>query len=193
MSGLRWRGDNGKRTTFAEGFTLIEAIIFMLILGIIAMSALPYLHSGLEDSKLSGAASEVTVALEYAQLAAMTTGKQTSVTIDDAADAVLVERYKINGDILSGASEMSQSDVESGSTVPVSHPTKRGEDYNIVFANEDRLNGVDIVSAVFGAGNSVTFDATGGPSNGGTVTLALGSRQVTVTVDSLSGRVTSSD
>ena len=123
----------------------------------------------------------------------MTTGKQTSVTIDAAADTVLVERYKINGDILSGASEMSQSDVESGSTVTVSHPFKRGEDYNIVFANEDRLNGVDIVSAVFGAGNSVTFDATGGPSNGGTVTLAFGSRQVTITVDSLSGRVTSSD
>ena len=123
----------------------------------------------------------------------MTAGKQTRATIDAGADAVLVERYRINGDILGGASEMPQNDVESGSFVTMSHPINRGEDYNIVFANEDRLNGVDIASSVFGAGNSVTFDATGSPSDGGTVTLAFGSGQIIITVDSLSGRVTSSN
>jgi Tfp pilus assembly protein FimT len=102
------------RQQFSEGFTLIEAIIFVLILGISAMSAFPSLQSGLEESKLSGAAAEVTVALEYAQLAAMTTGKQTSVTIDAAADAVLVERYRINGDILSGALKCLKVTLKAG-------------------------------------------------------------------------------
>ena len=44
----------------------------------------------------------------------MTTGKQTSVNIDAAADAVLVDRYKINGDILSGALKCLKVTLKAG-------------------------------------------------------------------------------
>ena len=58
----------------------------------------------------------------------------------------------------------------------MAHPVKRGEAYRIVFGDEDRLTGVAITGAVFGPGGSVTFDAVGSPSDGGTVTLSLGGR-----------------
>ncbi len=178
---------------FQEGFTLFEIIIVILLMGIIATIVMPALQSGLESSKLSAAAQELTVALEYGQLAAMTSGGQTRVTIDAGADSILVERFKITGDIMGGGAQMSENDIDTGTFVSMAHPYNRGANYSILFADEDRLKGVDISSATFGAGNSVTFDAFGKPSEGGTVILSTGVRQVTLTVDSLSGRVTAND
>ncbi|MBC8433240.1 MAG: prepilin-type N-terminal cleavage/methylation domain-containing protein [Desulfobacterales bacterium] len=174
------------------GFTLVEALVIIFILGIVTALAIPTLQSGLAESKLAGASGEITVALEYAQLVAMTSGSQTRVTIDAANDTILVERFTISGDITGGAAEIAENDIESGAFATVAHPASRGKDYNIIFADEDRFDGVDIASATFGGGQTVTFDAMGVPSNGGTVTLSFGSNQVILTVDALSGKVTSS-
>lgn len=178
---------------FEKGFTLIEILIILLIMGITATIAFPNLQSGLEAFKLSAAANEIAVALEYGQLAAMTSGGQARVTIDAGADSILVERFEITGDIMAGGAQMSENDIETGTFVNMAHPFNRGQDYSIVFADEDRFSNVDIGSSTFGGGNSVTFDALGSPSEGGTVTLSLGVRQVTLTVDSLSGSVTADD
>ena len=181
-----WRG-------FQKGFTLIEILIILLLMGIIATIAMPSLQSGLETSKLSAAADEIAVALEYGQLTAMTSGGQTRVTIDADADSILVERFEITGDIMTGGAQISENNIETGAFVNMAHPFNRGQDYSIVFADADRFNNVDIGSSTFGGGNSVTFDAFGSPSEGGAVTLSLGVRQVTLTVDSLSGGVTADD
>ena len=162
-------------------------------MGIIATMVTPTLMSGMEASKLSAAADEIAVALEYGQLAAMTSGAEMRVTIDAGADSILVERFEITGDIMAGGAQMAENDIDTGAFATVAHPYNRGEDYSIAFADEDRFKGVDIGSATFGAGNSVTFDAMGRPSDGGTVTLSLGARQVTLTVDALSGKVTAND
>jgi len=174
------------------GFTLVEALIIVFILGIVVTLAIPTLQSGVAESKLAGASGEITVALEYAQLVAMTSGGQTRVTVDAANDTILVERFEITGDITGAETEIAENDIDSGAFATVAHPASRGKDYNIVFADEDRFDGVDIVSATFGGGQTVTFDAMGVPSNGGTVTLSLGGNQVSLTVDALSGKVTSS-
>ena len=177
-----------------NGFTLIEIMIVMLIMGIVAMISLPTLSSALAEIRLSGTASEIVTALEYAQSTAMSSGANTRVTIDHTADTILVERFQISGDIMSGATEIPESDIDSGSFVTMAHPLKRGEYFSISLTSEDRFKGVDISSATFGAGNSVTFDTLGAPSEGGTVTLVFGtgSRQATITVDPLTGKVTSS-
>ena len=175
-----------------SGFTLVEALVIVFILGIVTAVAIPTLQSGLAESKLAGASGEITVALEYAQLVAMTSGEQMRVTIDAANDTILVQRYEISGDIMGAETEIAENDIESGAFDTVAHPASRGKDYNIDFADEARFDGVDIVSATFGGGQTVTFDAMGVPSNGGTVTLSLGSNQVILTVDALSGKVTSS-
>ena len=54
--------------SYSAGFSLIEILMIVLILGIIGTLVLPTFQSGLTKSKLSGAASEVTIALEYASL-----------------------------------------------------------------------------------------------------------------------------
>jgi Tfp pilus assembly protein FimT len=178
---------------FQKGFTFIEILIIVLLMGIMATIAFPSIQSGLEASRLTAAAGEITVALEYGQLTAMTSGGQTRVTIDADADSILVERFEITGDIMAGGAQMPENDIDTGTFENVAHPFSRGEDYAILFADEDRLENVDIGASTFGAGNFVTFDAFGSPSDGGTVTLTLGVRQVTLTVDSLSGRVTAND
>ena len=177
---------------FHTGFTLVEVLIIVFLLGIVTVLAIPILQSGLAESKLAGAGGEITVALEYAQLVAMTSGSETSVTIDVDQDTILVERYEITGDIMGTETEILEGQIDGGAFVIVAHPASRGKDYNIVFADEDRFDGVDIVSTTFGGGQ-VTFDAMGvpSPSGGGTVTLSLGGNQVIVTVDAL-GKVTSS-
>ncbi|MFC1824062.1 GspH/FimT family pseudopilin [Thermodesulfobacteriota bacterium] len=176
-----------------KGFTFYELLIIVMILGIMATFALPTIESGLTKTKLSGAAGEVVLALEYAQLNAMTTGTQMRVTIDTGTDSILVEYEKITGDIFSGAAAIDENDIDSGSFVTMAHPVKRGEDYQIIFSDEDRFDGVDIADSVFGINNFVTFDAMGVPSDGGTVNLKLGEEHVVVTVDSSTGKVTTSN
>lgn len=165
----------------------------LLILALTSMLALPKMGSALNRARLSGAAGEVVIALEYARLIAMTTGGRTRVTVDETADTILVERFKIPGDLLGGAAEIPQEEVENGGFVTMGHPVVRGSEYYIVFSGEDRFNAVDILSSAFGAGNFLTFDTLGVPSAGGTVTLSRGNRQVAVSVDSSTGKVTSGE
>ncbi len=175
------------------GFTLAEALIVIFILGIVATRAVPTLQSGQRESKIGGAAAEIMVALEYAQLQAMMTGEETRVTVDETADTVLVERFEIQGDLFSGVSQLPAADVETGTFVTMPHPSSRGKDYLIVLAGEDRFQGVDIADATFGADHFVTYGALGIPSVGGSITLALGDKQIVLTVDSGTGKVTSSE
>jgi type II secretory pathway pseudopilin PulG len=192
-SPLRFASTIERKSAPFMGFTLMEALIIICVLGIVATLAVPSLQSGLRESKLGGAAEETMLALEYAQLQAMMTGEETRVTVDDTAETVLVELFKIQGDLFSGVSQIPEADVESGSFVTMPHPYSKGKDYLIVLADEDRFRGVDIVNASFGAGNSVTYGALGVPSEGGSVMLALGSKQIILTVNSSTGKVTSSE
>ena len=50
-----------------KGFSLVELLIVILILGITAMAAMPQWGSITAEAKLNGATSEVVIALEYAR------------------------------------------------------------------------------------------------------------------------------
>ena len=175
-----------------QGFTLIEILTIVLILGIVATFALPSLQSGIGKSRLSGAVSEIVSALEYARLAAMSSGEKTRVTIDPDSDRLLVESFKINGDPLSGATRIPETDIDGGTFVTMPDPVKVGEDYVIGFGGEGRFHNVRVASSVFGDGFYVIFDQEGTPSSGGTVLLTYGDEQRTITVDALTGDVSSS-
>jgi len=172
------------------GYTLIELLIVMLLLGIMVMAAVPVLNSGLDDARLSGAAEEVVTALEFAQMTAATSGSRTRVTIDAALDTIVVERVSISIDPLGSESELHEDDVEGRGFALMERPMNRGVDYSISLSDESRFKGIDITTAAFGSGNFVVFDTLGAPSDGGMITLAMSNRQIVVALDSLAGKVT---
>ncbi len=175
------------------GFSLLELVIVILVLGIVAALGTPALLSSLDDVHLDAAASEVSTALQYAQLVAAGTGRATRVTIDAVGDTLSVEQMAhANLSVIMNPAntEIDAVDVETGEALGVAdHPTVRMSPYQVSFSDE-RFGGVDVVSAAFGGGPTIDFSGAGAPSAAGTVVLALGGRQVTVAIDDLAGRVT---
>jgi type II secretion system protein H len=64
-----------------KGFTLIDLLFVIVILGIIAMIAQPQFSSLISESKLNGAANELLSALEYAKNLAVTHQKPFDVKV----------------------------------------------------------------------------------------------------------------
>ena len=177
----------------SAGFTFIEILIVVMLIGIIATISLPELNETVQDTRLRGAANEVVTALEYAQLTAMTSGRGTRVAIGDFDESIEVKQYSTNYDLFNDGDELSESDVESGTYQLMPYPQKKGLNYLIILTDENRFKGVDITASDFSAGNHVDFDAQGAPSKGGSATLALGSSQIFVTMDALTGKVSASE
>jgi prepilin-type N-terminal cleavage/methylation domain-containing protein len=185
---LFWRQRQNQRPS--PGFTVVEVVMVTVILGIAAVVALPMLSSSLNEARLSAAAGEIVTALEFAQLTAATTGRETRVTIDAAGDTILVEQSSFSQEILTGGAVLAEAIVENGALAPMQYPLKRGTDYKISLAKESRFDGVDITASAFGTQNWVIYNTLGTPSSSGAVTLACGSQQVQVVLDPLTGKVT---
>ena len=178
--------------SFSAGFTLMETMIVFLLLGIITMLGWPALNSSLEHHRLSGAASEIVTALEFAQLRALS-GRDTRVVIGAPQDRIAVRQYKTPADLFGGGDELPENDVENETFELMGNPMNKGTNYVIRLSDESRFKGVDITASDFNTEAPVRFDALGSPSKGGTVTLAYGSRQMVVTLDALTGKVTVSE
>jgi len=166
------------------GFTFIEVMIVLLLMGIFAMLGLPALNAAMGDFRLSGAAQEVVSALEFAQLSAIS-GRKTRVMIGAPQDRIAVRQYKTPADLFNGGDELVASDVEDGT-----YEFMGNTDYLIILPDESRFQGVEITVSSFGVDDAVFFDTLGAPSHGGTITLTLGGRQMVVALDALTGKVT---
>ena len=170
-----------------DGFTLLELLLALLITAIFTMLGWPVLNSAMGNYRLGAAAEEIVTALEFAQMTA-TAGQQTEVTISASTERIDVKQFKPTADLLDGSASYTAGDVEGGSFVYLENPMNKGTDYSIIFPNDSRYGGVDVNASDFGS-VPVTFDSTGTPSKGGTVTLTLGGRQRVVTLDALTGKV----
>ena len=176
-----------------RGFTFLEIVILVLTLGIVGLLGMPMLNSSMVEARLSSAASEVATALQFAQLTAVSSGRECRVTFDATTDSILVEQMAYATDFLGSETELTEASVETGAYATLKHPLNPVEDYNILFPNEGRFGGVDMVEAIFGSGSSVAFDSLGSPSDGGTVKLGMGARQITLSVDAMTGKVTQTE
>ncbi len=176
----------------SDGFTLIEIIIVVMVMGIISTISIPAITETLQNNRLRGAAGEVVNTLEYAQWTAMSSGRETRVVIGDN-ERIELSWYTINADLFNGGDELAAADVESGAYQLMPYPSKKGINYPVIFTNENRFEGVDITGSDFSTGNEVDFDTQGSPSKGGTATLALGGSQIVVTLEALTGKVTVSE
>jgi prepilin-type N-terminal cleavage/methylation domain-containing protein len=176
-----------------RGYTLAEMMVVLLVVGAVAVVAVPALMAPLAEARLSAAVSEVVTALEFARMTVIGSGRPTRVTIDDAADTILVEQFTTGINLLGSEGVLDEADVEGGDFAPMANPLNRSADYGISLADEDRFRGVEIAGATFGTDDWVVFDVLGIPSSGGAVILVSGAHQVVVTVSPVTGTVSISD
>lgn len=149
-----------------RGFTLVEVLIVVIILGIAALAAIPMMSSA-GGVQIRSAANVIAADLEYAKSMAISRGQNYAVVFDKNAESYRLEDQ--NGNV-------------------IAHPVKKGFDYVVDLAN-DGLEKVDILDVDFASTSKVTFDCLGSPDNGGTVSLQAGSVTVTVTVETVTGYI----
>ncbi len=161
------RRQNRKNRLFmVSSFTLLEILVVVIILSIIAAVAVP-MAVGTGDMQVISAARMISADLQYAQNIAITTQKPVTVTFSPST-----ESYGLSN--------------TSGSLI---HPMTK-DDYTMDFKSRDGFSDLDIVSASFGGGATVTFDELGAPDNSGTVILSAGPHVYQVSVAIATGKVT---
>jgi type II secretory pathway pseudopilin PulG len=146
-------------------FTLVELIVVLLVMAVTAAMVVPYVSGG--ESQAVSAARLAASDLQYAQSLAVTTQAPVTVTFN-----VAQQKYTLSN--ASGA---------------LNHPMT-GKPYVVQYSATRGYEGVSIVSAAFGAGATVTFDATGAPDSAGTVTLRAGTSAYRLDVAAATGNVT---
>lgn len=145
---------------FLRGFSLLELVIVIMIVGIMAAVALPRFGETLGRNRVELAANRVEHDLELAQRTARRASSTQRVTFDTVTDSY---------------------------TLPnVDHLDHAGEDYAVTLA--DVPYEVDLISVDFDGNSYVDFDGFGVPTSGGTVVLAAGGYKVAITLESGTGK-----
>lgn len=152
-----------------KGFTLVEILIVVIILAIAAAIAIPRMGSA-GAMQMRAAADMIAADLEYAK--SMATSRQANYTVIFNTSA---ESYQIE---------------DAGGVI--SHPVKVGSQFIINFSADSRLDEVDITNVNFNSTSQVKFDRLGSPDNGGTITLQAGGVSATITVEAVTGYISTS-
>lgn len=144
-----------------SGFTLMELALVVAIVVIFAAIAAPRYAQASARYRLDLAARRVAADLRLAQSAAKATSASCTVIFSTGTD-----QYELVG-------------------VPASD----GQAGNYTVRLSDEPYKADLTGANFNAAAEVVFSGWGVPNQGGTVTLAIGSQQKTVTADSTTGQI----
>lgn len=142
------------RTPGILAYTLVEILIVLVVIGILAVAAIPSFSNAVEEQRAKAAAERIRADLQLARQYAVATNKATSVLFDVAA-----RRYTLVG---------------------VPNPNGKQGDYVVDLT----AMGFEIGSLVvdFGGAKTVSFDAYGSASADGLVTVVSEDSTVTLSV-----------
>lgn len=165
---LRGRHQAAVRFRAAEGFTLIELVIVVLILGIMAAVAAPRYRDSLSRFRVEATAKRVASDLQYARRIAKTSGAEQSVEFTPNAD-----QYELVG---------------------VSHPDHPDSGYVVDLSKTGYPATLALVD--FDGNTDVTFDMYGRPFTGsplapitsGTIIVQSGPEQRVIVIDPTTGK-----
>jgi len=152
----------------SSGFTLVEIMIVLLLLGIALAVAVPSMDSAISETTLDGAAREVVSAIQYAQSLAVREGIEHGVEFFPSE-----ERFRC---------------FNNETDTTVLNPFDK-KDYDIDLSNQGHLQGVDLASVSFG-NKEVIFSAIGELSESGSIVVSYREFQKTITVSAPIGRIT---
>lgn len=144
----------------SSGFTLVEIVVAVLIIGILAASAAPRISNRISYHRADSAAERIASDFNLARRQAMARGVDETVAFDTGN-----HRYTL-------------SSVTSLSS-PTAVYTVKLDEYPYECA-------VLVVS--FGGGSTVAFNPYGIPDNGGKIVIQSGSEQRTISLDEGSGK-----
>lgn len=157
-----------KYQRLATGFTLIELIIVVVIIGIAAMVAIPTLSSA-ADIQARAAGNRIMADLDYAKGLAITHQKTYAVVFYPDT-----ESYDIR-----------EIDTIAGTETIIKNPVLSTQDYVVNFSTDRNFNRVNILTANFdsNASNAITFDYLGSPYSGKGTASPLNSGRITIKSD----------
>lgn len=158
-----------------DGIVLLDLLIVAIILGILAVVALPLLSSFLNDNKLNSSATEVVSGLQYAGNLAVRYQRPFDFETDLGANSFRVR----------DTADPAPNDPPVDANRVVLNPHDKSwfsKDFDAIEAYQ----GVKLLS-----GSTVRFypDGHSGTSDS-TFTVSLGDRQKSIKVDGMTGRVT---
>ncbi len=141
-------------------FSLAEVVVVVVIIGTLAMIAVPRLSNSIALQRVQAAGRRIVVDLAFAQRQAKNSNVAQTVQFNTAAD--------------------------SYSFIGLPHPDHPALDYGLSLQQEPY--GTTLVSADFGGDQEVVFDVFGVPDSGGSVVVRVGSHVRTITVDADTGK-----
>jgi prepilin-type N-terminal cleavage/methylation domain-containing protein len=148
----------------ASGFTIVEVLVVLLVLGILAAVGAPKFAEALANSRAEAAARRIAADLATAQARAKATSSPQTVVFTLPPTG---NHYEIVG--------MSDPDrPATGYTVRLSDPPYQAT----------------LVSVALGGGATLVYNGLGVPDRSGTISVQSGSRARTIAIDQSTGMAT---
>lgn len=147
------------------GFSILELVVVLLVMGIVAAAATPSFYTSLRHHELETAARRLALDLEQARHAARVKSQTQSLNFTNATS------YTLSSGVV---------DMDSA-----------GQTYSVDLAGTPYE--LDNVAVNLGGPTTISFDGYGNVSVGGTIVLALGDQTRTVTLNATNGQITITD